>query len=188
VPVGTSSSPGITPDGSVKGNDVVNTFGYLDAQTFTLLAMANSSQYRMAIDWRQPVKWMISNFAQSITAANLAFQGFDLVSVPVSGPNGIAWEFTGQAVVSMRFVDALYHRQQFEATAASYMSQIANAQATAPFGDTQSLAASTMQNGDTIVPYQQCLVTPFQCVAERPGMAATAWAIFADLNVNPFEQ
>ena len=31
----------------------------------------------------------------------------------------------------------------------------------------------------------QCLSTPFQCIPQRVGLAATAWAIFADLNLNP---
>src|SRR6202011_3629502 len=36
-------------------------------------------------------------------------------------------------------------------------------------------------------PYAQCLDTPFQCFPERPGLAATTWAIFADQTVNPMQ-
>ena len=33
----------------------------------------------------------------------------------------------------------------------------------------------------------QCLSIPFQCIPERVGLAATTWAIFADRNINPFD-
>ena len=55
----------------------------------------------------------------------------------------------------------------------------------APFGDGKGVVAAIMQDGELLPPYEQCLSTPFQCIAERVGLAATAWAVFADLNVNP---
>jgi hypothetical protein len=42
-----------------------------------------------------------------------------------------------------------------------------------------------MQKGNTLPPYEQCLQTPFQCIPERVGLAATAWAIFAEQVINP---
>src|SRR5262249_18761153 len=34
--------------------------------------------------------------------------------------------------------------------------------------------------------YQECLDTPFQCIAERPGLTATAWYIYTAPQINPF--
>jgi len=187
VPIGTSFSPGIQPDGPRRGNEVVNTFDFLDAQTFTTLPLARSPLYRNAIDWHRPIQWMLDHYKQSVTAGGQQFGGFNLVTAPTAGPNGIAWEFTGQAVVAMRFVDALYRDQRFEAQAQLYLDQIRKAQQSAPFGDGLGLVAATMQDGDLIPPDEQCLSTPFQCVSERIGLAATTWAACADLNINPFE-
>jgi hypothetical protein len=187
VPPSVPASAGIKPDGPQKGNDVTNTFDFLDAQTFTTLTLARSPLYRNAIDWRQPIQWMLDHFGQSITASGQKFQGFNLVTSPTSGPNGIAWEFTGQAVVAMRFVDFLYGQRRFADQAQFYLDQIRNAQQFAPFGDGQGLVAATMQDGEQLPPYEQCLSTPFQCIGERIGLAATTWAIFAELNMNPFE-
>jgi len=49
------------------------------------------------------------------------------------------------------------------------------------------LVAATLQDGDTLAPIDQCLSTPFQCVPERVGIAATAWWIFAEMSYNPFQ-
>jgi hypothetical protein len=188
VPAGTPSNPseGVTPDPlSARGNDVVNTFDFLDANTFTTLALAASPRYRNQINWRRPVQYISSHFAQTITAGAETFQGFDIVQTPTAGPNGIAWEFTAQAVVVMRFVDRLYHESNFASSATLYLNQIQHAQSVAPFGDGRGLVASTLQNGDTLLPVGQCLSTPFQCIAERVGLAATTWAIFADQSINP---
>ena len=186
VPSGVSSSPGISPDGPRRGADVINTFDFLDAQTFTTLPLAASPLYRNAIDWRRPVQWMLDHFGQSVNSGGQQFQGFNLVAVSTSGPRGIAWEFTGQAVVTMRFVDALYGEQRFEAQAQQYLNQIRQSQQFSPFTDGLGLVAATIDIGDTLPPYQQCLSTPFQCIASRVGLAATTWGIAADLNVNPF--
>jgi hypothetical protein len=186
VPAGTTPAPGICPMGPQKGNDVINVCDFLDSNTFTTLALAGSPRYQGQIDWRQPIQFVLSNFAQTVTATGLPFQGFDIVSSPVSGPNGVAWEFTGQAVVAMRFVDQLYSDTRFEASANSYLMQIAEAQTSAPFGDGLGLVAATVQNGDTLPPSQQCIQTPFQCITERVGLAATNWAILAERRVNVF--
>lgn|GEM_PF-3395241 len=42
--------------------------------------------------------------------------------------------------------------------------------------------------GGLLPPIEQCLGTPFQCIPERVGLAATTWAILAELDVNPFRQ
>src|SRR5260370_905805 len=86
----------------------------------------------------------------------------------------------------MRVVDQLYSDTRFEASANSYMAQIAQAQTSAPFGDGLGLVAATVQNGDTLPPFQQCIQTPFQCITERVGLAATNWAILAEQKVNVF--
>jgi hypothetical protein len=186
VPVGTTPVPGIQPDGATKGNDVINTAAFLDAQTFTTLPLAQSVQYHNAIDWRRPIQWMLDHYQQSVTAGEQEYQGFSLVATPTAGPNSVDWEFTGQAIVAMRLVDAIYGQQSFETQAQIYLEQIRRAQTLAPFGDGRGLVAATMQDGDLLPPYEQCATTPFQCISERVGLAATTWAILADLQVNPF--
>ena len=47
--------------------------------------------------------------------------------------------------------------------------------------------ASTLEGGDTIPPYDQCLVTPYQNIAERVGLAATIWSITAEQGFNLFQ-
>ncbi|MGC2696328.1 MAG: hypothetical protein WA738_11110, partial [Candidatus Angelobacter sp.] len=186
VPVGTPAAPGICPAGAQKGTDVINTCDFIDADTFTTLAMAAAPRYANQIDWRIPVRYALNNFAQTVTAAGQTFSGFDLVKSPTAGPSGIAWEFTGQQVLAMHFVDQLTGQSEFENSAASALSQIGNAQALAPFGDGQGLVASTLQGGDILVPIEQCLSTPFQCIPERVGLAASTWAILADRSLNVF--
>jgi hypothetical protein len=186
VPAGTSSAPGICPTGPQKGNEVINVCDFLDSNTFTTLAMAAAPRYQNQIDWRGPIQYVLNNFAQTVTAGGMTFQGFDIVPYPVSGPNGVAWEFTGQAVEAMRFVDRLYSDTRFESSADSYLAQIAQAQASAPFGDGLGLVAATVQNGDTLPPSQQCVQTAFQCITERVGLAATIWAILAEQKLNVF--
>jgi hypothetical protein len=155
--------------------------------------MAGSSRYfnyRLpdgeVMDWTRPVQYVLNTFAQTITVGSLTFQGFDIVSTPISGANGIAWEFTGQAVVTMRYIDQLYNQSSFESQADFYLEQIHLARASAPFGDGQGLVASTLQNGGNLPPLNQCLNTPYQdCPPERVGLAATNWMIFAEREINP---
>jgi hypothetical protein len=188
--VPTNSPPPPGPQycpGPAHGSDTLNVCDFLDANTFPTLAMAATPRYQNQIDWHQPVEYVLNNFLQtSITAGGTTFEGFDLVPAPTSGPNGVAWEFTGQACVTMRFVDRLYQDTRFESWADSCVGWIQSAQTSAPFGDGQGLVASTLQGGDTLPPIEQCLSTPFQCIAERVGLAATVWAIFAEQNLNPF--
>jgi hypothetical protein len=185
VPVGTPPGPGISPGGPRRGDDTMNTFDFLDSNTFTTLAMVAAPRYRNQIDWRRPVQFVLDNFAQSITVGSQEFQGFNIVKNPTDGPNGIAWEFTGQAVAAMLFVDCIHQESRFKGPADFYLNQLRQAQILAPFGDSQGLVASTLQDGDGLPPLEQCLSTPFQCIPERVGLAATTWGILADQNVNP---
>jgi hypothetical protein len=185
VPAGTPASPGICPTGTQKGNDVINVCDFVDSNTFTTLAMAGAPRYNSQIDWRQPIQYVLSTFAQTVTAAGLTFQGFDIVATPTSGANGISWEFTGQVVETMIYVDQLYAQTTFSSQISLYLAQIQQAQTSAPFGDGLGLVAATLQGGDTLPPAQQCLSTPFQCIPERVGLAATSWAVLAEQGVNP---
>jgi hypothetical protein len=187
VPVGTPSGYGITPTGEQRGDEVINVFPFLDANTFTTLAMAPAPRYRDQIDWRAPVQCMLDHFkVDNLNAVSQVFSGFNLIQqADVVGPEGIAWEFTGQAVVTMRLVDALYEESNFEDEAVFYLAQLQQAQQVAPFTDGQGLVASTLEGGDLLPPLEHCLTTPFQCIPERVGLAATTWAMFADLNRNP---
>lgn len=185
VPAGTSASAGACPTGAQKGNDVINVCDFLDSNTFTTLAMAGAPRYQGQIDWRQPVEYALNTFDQTISAGGMTFQGFDIVPVPVSGANGVTWEFTGQMVESMTYVDQLYGVTTFQPQIDLYLAQIQQAQTSAPFADGLGQVAATLQNGDTLPPVQQCLSTPYQCIPERVGLAATAWAILAEQGVNP---
>ena len=120
VPAGTTAGPGISPDGTRRGDDVINTSDLLDSNSFTILALAGSPRYRDRIDWRRPTQFMLDRFGQSITAGGRTFRGFNISPQPVAGPNGIAWEFTAQAIAAMRFVDTLYGESRFESIADAY--------------------------------------------------------------------
>jgi hypothetical protein len=185
VPAGTAASPGVDPSGAQRGNDVINTAGFLDANSFTTLALATVPTYRDQIDWRRPVQCILDRYQQSVTTAGQTFNGFNLVASPTAGPNGIAWEFTAQAVVLMQFVDALYAETRFAEPIDAGLAALRHAQSSAPFGDGRGVVASTMQDGDGVPPREQCLSTPFQCITERVGLAATTWAIFAEESFNP---
>lgn len=184
VPSGTASGPGITPNGPQQGNDVINTFDALDSNSFSVLAMASSTEYGSDIDWRRPVQWF-SDQDITVTADGSTFSGYSIVPAPTAGPNGVAWEFTGQAVYTMRFIDALYGQTAFQTLANTIAGEIDEAQTGAPCGDGRGLVASTMQDGDLLPPLEQCLSTPFQCIPERVGLAATTWALFAARSQNP---
>jgi len=84
VPAGTAPGPGIDPSGPQKGNDVVNTFDFLDAQTLTTLALAGLPRYQDQIDWREPIEHAIDTFAKTITATTdgqtRTYQAFSLSS------------------------------------------------------------------------------------------------------------
>jgi uncharacterized protein (TIGR03437 family) len=185
VPAGTAAGDGICPNGARRGNEVINTCDFLDSNSFTTLALAAAPRYRNQIDWRRPVQFMLDNFAQTVMAGGQEFRGFNIVKNPSAGPNGIAWEFTGQAVGVMRLVDGLYGETRFRATADLYLDRLRQARALAPFGDGQGLVAATIQNGDQLPPLEQCLSTPFQCIPQRVGLAATVWGIFAERDFNP---
>jgi uncharacterized protein (TIGR03437 family) len=186
IPSNIAPGPGIVPGGNPKGNDVINSFDFLDANTLPVLTLATSTRYQSQIDWRLPVRWILQNYPRTIQAANQSYQGLGLVATTTSGPNGIAWEFTAQAVLAMRMVDRIYGETQFENSADLYLAQIRQNQTSAPFGDGRGLTAATLQNGDTLAPDDQCLSTPFQCIPARVALAPTAFAIFAELRISPW--
>ncbi|MBV9764579.1 MAG: hypothetical protein JOZ48_07015, partial [Acidobacteriaceae bacterium] len=188
VPVGTSNdqSEGVCLSSQTQGNDIINVCDFLDSDTFTALAMSSSPRYHNQIDWRVPVQYGWNHFGQGITAGGQTYNGFDIVPTPSAGPNGVAWEFTGQMCAAMEFVDQIYNDTRFQSDITQCISDIAQAQSLAPFGDQLGLVASTMQDGDTLPPIDQCLSTAFQCIPERVALAATNWAIFAKTSLNAF--
>lgn len=185
VPMGTPSGPGITPDGAARGNEVINTFRFLDANTFTTLAMAESPRYRHQIDWRRPAQCMLDQFGREIFADGTTFSGYGLDEDTTTGPDGVAWEFTAQVVPTLRLVDVLYGETRFEAEAVRLLQEMVNARALSPFGDGLGLVAATLEGGSALPPREQCLTTPFQCIPQRVGLAATVWGLFAETGVNP---
>jgi len=205
-PGGPATGPGLEPDTTNpnhhRGNDYINLADFLDSATFTTLALAASPRYQNMIDWRVPMRHVLATFAQAISATSVGqtrtYQGFDLVPTPTptadhpnsNPPNGIAWEFTAQAVETMKFVDNLYGTSEFAESIDLYLGQIRQAQQFAPFGDGRGLVASTLDGENDgsggYPPVLQWLVTPFQGIAERVGLAATAWAVAADQGINVF--
>jgi hypothetical protein len=184
VPSGTAPGPGVCPTGAQQGNEVVNVCDFLDSNSFTTLALTSSPAYRNRIDWRRPIDYALNTFGQTVTAGGTSFSGFSLTPAPPSGPAGVAWEFTGQMCETMRVVDRLYSENALAASIATCLAEISKAQAVAPFSDGNGLVAATLPSGDSIPPIAQCIDTPFQCIAERVGLAATAWAILAEQDVN----
>jgi len=183
--------PGVCPNTFAQvGNDVINTCDFLDADSLSTLAMAASPRYAGQVDWTRPLNYVLScplpnssnSFAQTVTVAAASFMGFDLVP---AAPTGIAWESTGQATEACNYLDLLLNVTTFLSCAQTYDPQILLAQNSAPFGDGIGAVASTLPAGDTLTPVNQCLGTPFVCIPERVGLAATNWAIYADQAFNP---
>ncbi len=186
APVWTTSG---CPAGERRGSDVVVTCDFLDANTFSALALSERFPYRDQIDWRRPLRWAMVNQAQRVTAAGQVFQGFNIVASPVSGPTGIAPEFSGQMVVALRRAGRRYGDQALVDAAESTLLALRRIRAAA-FGSesTGAYAAAALDGGDTVPPAEQCISTPYQCIAQRVGLAATVWAgILAEDDVNPFD-
>jgi hypothetical protein len=148
VPVGTPPSPGIDPTGAQRGDDVINRFDFLDANSFSYFALASSAQYRNAINWSGVID-CIGMFETSVVAAGGVFSGYNLVKpsprppcapgilgdiglppLPCEDPNGVAWEFTGQAALMLRLSGR---------DAGPVMDNIRFAQMIAPFTDGRGL-------------------------------------------------
>ena len=184
TPAAGHNCPQIVPP---VGNDVVNTCEFIDSDTFTILPMAAAGFN--SIDWAATLQHVLSlsgsagAYSQTVTSAGQTYSGFDLVPAPAS--TGVAFEFTGQVAESCLYLDALLSTTQFQTCGNTYASQIANAQASAPFGDGIGLVASIVNNGGGLPPLIQCLSTPYQCIPERVGLAATTWAIATSLKFNP---
>jgi hypothetical protein len=194
---------GVCPYGTQDGNDIININSspdcdFLDSNTFTTLAMAASPQYSNyplpvggTMDWRRPIQYVLNTFPSAVSAGGLQYQGFDIIPFPLMATdgtitNGISWEFTGQVVETLRYVDQLYKQTTFETLADEYLKQMQQAQTSSPYGDFQGLVASTLQNGGKLPPVDQCLNTPFDnCPPERVGLAATTWMILAEQQFNP---
>lgn len=208
LPATVQPGPGLEPDQSTfKGGEVINKALVLDSNTFTVLALARAPRYEHAIDWREPLRFAIDKFRQEVDAVtdgvSIHYEGFNIARSattsefrpggPIDGlPEGIAWEFTAQMVTTMRILDGLYSTTEFAAAATHYMSQITKAQRHAPFGDGRGFVAATVDGENDspqsgYAPLDQVLGTPFQAIAERVGLAATNWAIYADRAFNPFD-
>jgi hypothetical protein len=175
----TGPGPGICPSAAqIKGTDTINTCDFLDANTAPILAMSGTAAYQNAINWSLPAQYL-STFSQTVAAAGGSYQGFGLINA--SPRTGVGWEFTAQAVAA--YETGLLPNSSSLVT--TYLQEIAAAQNAAPFGDGLGVVAATLQNGDIVTPANQCLNTPFECVPERVGLAATSWAALADQKVNP---
>jgi hypothetical protein len=191
VPADAANSPGVnnvqTRCGQMGSADAINSYEFLDSQTFTLLALASYDDYRNTsnVDWRGALSWVLNNgLAQPITHDGSAFEGFQLVK-PVDDnygkrySEGIAWEFTAQMVVAMRLADTLFPAGSFEPEIEKYMNQIQNV--AGPNG----IVAAMLDDSNPQPLYKACLNTPFQCIGLREGLAASLWGAFAEMGFNP---
>ncbi|HND52722.1 MAG TPA: hypothetical protein PLV92_10015, partial [Pirellulaceae bacterium] len=202
MPKSLAAAPGLTPaaDCSAPGNDaycqgeeVLNRFEFLDSISFPILALAGDVRYREAIDWRLPADRMLTQFHRTVMArGNLStprpFEGFNIVAAPTAGPggreagaDGISWEFTGQVVATLRYVDQIYNESRYATPILKYQAELRRAYVGAPFANAaRGVVAATMDEpAGRLVPRDQCVSTPFQCIAARIGTAATAWSYFA---------
>ncbi len=189
-PDGPAAGPGLCPAGPQIGADFLNDCDFLDSNTFAVLSLAPHDPYRNAIDWRAVMDFVMSAFCSEIELNGEMHAGLGLV--PRSGPpdpqtEGIAWEFTAQAVVAMSLVGEIYGDAKYQDSMWDLLEELAWAQASDPFGDGRGLVGSTLEESETLPVRQQCLQTPFQCIPERVSLAASAWAVFADLDTNVFE-
>jgi uncharacterized protein (TIGR03437 family) len=175
--------PGLEPDCSTqRGNDCINKADLLDSNTFTTLALAVRPEFRNRVDWRRPIQWAMAHQQKRVVAKGQEFRGFSLVERPVSGTDGIAWEFTGQMVLALRLLDSIYPGEGFGTTAQTFLAQLQRAKTVAPFADGRGVPAATLPDGNDIVG----LRTPFQEILQRVNLAATTTAALAEMNINPF--
>ncbi len=184
VPAGTAAGPGVDPSGPRLGNDVVNVFDTVDANTIPTLTMTPSPLFRNQIDWRRPMQYVLDHFGKTIQIGDFFYLGFNRTAQPAAGPDGIAWAYSAQGVVALRAVDRLYGEQRFEPAARKYFDSIVKAQQSAPFGDAKGLVAATVAGGDALPPGQQALSTPLGLLPERVDLGVTAWAVAADQNID----
>lgn len=86
----------------------------------------------------------------------------------------------------MKFVQSFYPGSgtgDFLTRARFYLSQIQQAQQHAPNGDGSGIVAAVLSQ--SVLPYDQCINTPFGCLPARLSVSASAFAIFAELGFNP---
>jgi len=180
-----ASYPGIEPDCGVakKNNDCLNRADLLDSNTFTTLALAVRPEYRTRLDWRRPLRWVLANQRKQVRARGTDFIGYSLVKQPVAGPDGIAWEFTGQVALTLRVLDSIYPNEGFGQQASQVLNAIRVAKAQAPFGDRRGIPAATLPDGNDLVG----LRTPFQEIPQRVNLAATVFGVFAESSINLFQ-
>ena len=189
VPAETLPGPGVIP-GKQKtvGSERINSFPFIDASTFSVFALAETARYRNPIDWRRSLQCILGKYKRSVDTAGITFHGFSIDQKPIADQQGIAWEFTAQAVLLMQLIDLLHPQSDSSMETNFYLKQLRQAQQSAPFTDRHGLVASTLKNGHRLAPIDQCLNTPLQCIPQRVGLAATAWAIFAEKGFNPLAQ
>jgi hypothetical protein len=82
----TPAAPGVRPS---KGTQTQlgsrpDRSDFLDASTFTTLALATASAYRSQIDWRRSVQCALDKCGQMITVSGQEFRGFNIVQTPTA--------------------------------------------------------------------------------------------------------
>jgi hypothetical protein len=168
--------------------DVMARRDSLDAQTYSVLSLADSSRYQGSIDWRLPVQYMLTHFTESVTADAKEFHGFKPSSSATDDPKAIVWGGTARAVMAMRLADTIYGESRFEPVASFYLGQLRNAQQSAPFADGLGLVGATLQTDRGSTPVKECLPTGRAGIKNWFDAGATAWAALAEQRVNPLNR
>ena len=187
VPEGTLHDFGIAPEDVIRGDEMINTFRFLDATSIPILTLSGDPKYKNAIDWTSAADCLLSRFKTSVGVGSNQFDGFHMIQTVDAngrGPAGISWEFTAQVITALRYL-SLSSKVNYKQPINTYLKQLTKARDKAPFGDGQGLVASTLADGDEVAVRFQCLTAPFQCIPERVGLAATTWALFASRSKNP---
>jgi hypothetical protein len=135
----------------------------LDAQTWALLALHDTLS--LPVD-------LLSSIEQHFATTDNGFSGFDFNT----DKDGVWFEGTAQAALA-------YNLAGESAKAQLYLEQLRNAQRIEPLGDGKGIPASTKVGLTTgfLTPSGM----PFKYYP-RLHIGATAWAVFADLGINPY--
>jgi hypothetical protein len=145
--------------GTTTGDTINTTSVPLDTQTWSYLAMSQSTQYHSAIDWNRPIAWAVSHLTQT----DGSLTGFTFSTA--STPNDVWLEGVAQGAV----VFDVAHNPTLYAQSLQTL-----ATARGPIGGVPAASSDGLQDPNLGVLYDH-----------RQAVAPTAWTWFAVHNINP---
>ena len=185
VALNTSPGNGVCNVQQPRSGDIINTCEFTENVTVSALALTAHPRFRSGVEWRRALQSAVDRFSYTARAGGDEYRGMNLAD-HTDGPFGIALEYTGQMAAAMKAVDGVTGETRFKAAAEAFLASMRQAQTSAPFTDGHGIVAAILSDADRTAPDEQCLTTPFACIPTRVGLAATAWAIFAERGFNPF--